>query len=226
MKQVNQFILEKSPVSHYIEWAKKEECWTKVKENTWAFDINEIASDLINENNPPKRNIISEPDSDEEKTQQHAMGIISSIPISLWNKFADWGQSSGCMNIILQTAARDTASKIKFKHKFTASDIRKAIGVYEIVCKNNIELLEEADALAEQEAENTTTISSSSQPSNYITMELVQKMVDWDRRKRILEDWKWKVMNDVVQGKKPLTDRMKYTFYLNLEQLKKKGFEE
>ena len=86
--------------------------------------------------------------------------------------------------------------------------------------------MEEADALAEQEAENTTTISSSSQPSNYITMELVQKMVDWDRRKRILEDWKWKVMNDVVQGKKPLTDRMKYTFYLNLEQLKKKGFEE
>jgi len=34
MKQVNQFILEKSPVSHYIEWAKKEECWDKVKGNS------------------------------------------------------------------------------------------------------------------------------------------------------------------------------------------------
>ena len=111
------------------------------------------------------------------------------------------------------------------KHKFTASDIRKAIGVYETVCKNNIELLEEADAMAEQEAENVTTIPSTTQPSNDMTLELVQKMVDWDRRKRILEDWKWNVMNDVVQGRKPFTDRMKYAFYLNLEKLKKHGFE-
>jgi hypothetical protein len=37
-------------------------------------------------------------------------------------------------------------------------------------------------------------------------------MVDWDRRKRILEDWKWKVMDDVLQGKKPSDDRKKYTF--------------
>lgn len=226
MKQVNQFILENSPVSHYIEWAKKEECWTKVKENTWAFDINEIASDLIDENNPPKRNVISEPDSDEEKELRHAMGIINSIPVSLWKKIADWGQSSGCMSINLQSAARDTASKIKYKHKFTPSDIRKAITVYEAVCKDNIELLEEADAMAEQEAENATTIPSNTQPSNDMTLELVQKMVDWDRRKRILEDWKWNVMNDVVQGKKPFTDRMKYAFYLNLEKLKKSGFNE
>ena len=31
MKQVNEFILKESPVSHYIEWAKKEECWVKVR---------------------------------------------------------------------------------------------------------------------------------------------------------------------------------------------------
>jgi hypothetical protein len=49
-------------------------------------------------------------------------------------------------------------------------------------------------------------------------------MVDWDRRKRVLEDWKWKVMDDVLQGRKPLDDRKKYTFYLNLEKLKKNGF--
>ena len=163
-------------------------------------------------------------DFDEEKALRHAMGIITSIPVSLWKKFADGGQSLGCMSINLQTAARDTASKIKFKYKFTASDIRKAIGVYETVCKNNIELLEEADAMEEQEAENATTIPSNTQPSNDMTLELVQKMVDWDRRKRILEDWKWNVMNDVVQGKKPFTDRMKYVFYLNLEKLKKHGF--
>jgi DNA-binding MarR family transcriptional regulator len=101
----------------------------------------------------------------------------------------------------------------------------KAIQIHQ-KATHNIELLEEADAMAEQEAENATTIPSNTQPSNDMTLELVQKMVDWDRRKRILEDWKWNVMNDVVQGRKPFTDRMKYAFYLNLEKLKKNGFEE
>lgn len=38
MKQVNEFILKESPVSHYIEWAKKEECWLKVRSNEWAYN--------------------------------------------------------------------------------------------------------------------------------------------------------------------------------------------
>ncbi len=224
MKQVNKFILDKSPVSHYIEWAKKEECWTAVKEHIWGFNINDIKADLIDENNPPKRNLISEPDSDEEKVLKHSLDIIQSIPIALWKKIADWGQSTGFMNINQQTVARDTAHKLKFKHKFLQNDIQKAITVYEIVCKNNIELLEEADTLAEQQIENTSS-NQKTQPSNDMTLELVQRMVEWDRRKRILEDWKWKVMDDVVQGRKPFTDRMKYAFYLNLEKLKKNGFE-
>lgn len=86
--------------------------------------------------------------------------------------------------------------------------------------------MEEADAIAEQEADDITTTSSTTQLSNDMTLELVQKMVEWDRRKHILEDWKWNVMNDVIQGKKPFTDRMKYAFYFNLEKLKKSGFNE
>ena len=42
MKQVNEFILKESPVSHYIEWAKKEECWLKVRSNEWAYNLDEI----------------------------------------------------------------------------------------------------------------------------------------------------------------------------------------
>ncbi len=49
-------------------------------------------------------------------------------------------------------------------------------------------------------------------------------MVEWDKRRRILEDWKWKAMKDVTDGTKPLTDRMKYAFYFNLQKLKKAGF--
>ena len=57
-----------------------------------------------------------------------------------------------------------------------------------------------------------------------ITLDLIKEMVDWDRRKRNLEDWKWKVMNDVVTNREPLTDTYKHTFWLNLQLLRKKGF--
>lgn len=102
------------------------------------------------------------------------------------------------------------------------------MAVFEKVCQHNIELLEEADRLVVQEESITETIHSKNDntASTEITLELIRKMVDWDRRKRILEDWKWKVMNDVLQGRKTLDDRKRYTFYLNLEKLKKHGFTE
>jgi hypothetical protein len=227
MRQVNQFILDNSPVTHYIEWAKKEDCWEQVKANTWSFNINEIKNDLIDEKNPPKRNLITDTESSEE-TKKHEESIIRSIPFSLWKKIEAWGRDSGFLSIHYQSAASDTAHKIKNNRKLSDTDRSKAMPVFEIVCQHNIELLEEADELAAQEKAATEAIpkTNSNSTSNEITLELIQKMVDWDRRKRVLEDWKWKVMDDVLQGRKPLDDRKKYTFYLNLEKLKKHGFTE
>ena len=228
MKQVNAFILAKSPVTHYIEWAKKEECWDLVKANTFAFDINEIAGDLIDPKNPPIRKVFS--DSDEKSdTYEYEMGIIRSIPPSLWQKIADWGQSSGCLAITYQSAAKDIAYKLKYHHLIAETDRRRAMAIYENVCRNNIELLDEADSLAEQDRQSAESSAlakeqSSSCKNTDITLELIKEMVEWDRRKRVLADWKWKVMDDVAKGKKPLTDTYKYTFYLNLEALRKKGF--
>lgn len=114
---------------------------------------------------------------------------------------------------------------VKNKRPFGSRDKNHAMSLFEIVCKHYPELLEEADSIAESENLNqASTVKSTSSLSDEITLELIQRMVDWDRRKRILEDWKWKVMDDVAQGRKPLTDRLKYTFYLNFEKLKKRGF--
>lgn len=224
MKQVNQFIIDESPVSHYIEWAKKEECWNKVKNHIWGFDIEDIKDDLYDENNMPKRNEYTDTE-DEQKRIEHELGIIQSIPPTLWKKIAEWGQETQTLSIPYQTSAKDVAHKLKFKHKFGPSERERAIKIYEIVCKYNIELLEEADELMEQEKNNAVPEHTAKVSTDDMTLELVQRMVEWDKRRRILEDWKWKAMNDVAQGKKPFTDRMKYAFYFNLEKLKKYGFE-
>ena len=78
----------------------------------------------------------------------------------------------------------------------------------------------------QEKAATETPKTDCNSTSNEITLELIQKMVDWDRRKRVLEDWKWKAMDDVLHGRKPLDNRKKYTFYLNLEKLKRHGFTE
>lgn len=43
------------------------------------------------------------------------------------------------------------ANTIKFNRKITDNNRKKAMTIYEIVCKNNIELLAEADELTEEQ---------------------------------------------------------------------------
>lgn len=111
MKQVNKFILNNSPVTHYIEWAKKEECWEQVKNHSWSFNINEIKTDLIDENSSSKRNIVADIE-DSEETQQHEENILRSIPHALWKKIEAWGKDTGFLSATQQAfAGFDMATK-------------------------------------------------------------------------------------------------------------------
>lgn len=227
MKQINDFILKESPISHYIEWSKKEECWEKIKANTWSYDLNDIKSDLINSSTPARKGFSLNSDNDDENVA-YDMEIIQSIPCSLWKKIAEWGKETDCLSINYQSTALEIAHKLKFKHKFSDADRRRAINVYDIVCEKNIDLLFEADKLALEDARDKQerNTSSANHDNIDITVELIQKMVEWDRRRRILKDWQWKVMDEIVKGKRSLDERLKRGVYMNYVTLKKRGFTE
>lgn len=224
MKQINKFIIDKSPVSHYIEWAKKEECWLLVKNNTWAYNLDDIKSDCINEDNPPKRNHKTDSEDVEMKRKQQE-GIIRAIPFSLWKKIGEWGIETGLLERRASFAS-DIAYKVKNNRPLYDADISRGIEIYETVWKNNPDLLNEADTFAALEEKPIEQNEPISRKDDYIevTLELVQKMVDWDRRRRVLEDYKWKAMKSVVDGKKELTDNLKKAFFYNYIALKRKGF--
>ena len=224
MKQVNQFILDKSPVSHYIEWAKKEECWEKVKSNSWSLNLSDIEADIIDPRNPPKRNIIEETE-DSAGNATHEEEIIRSIPFALWKKIESWGKDTDLLSINQQSTAFNIAFRVKNNQKISDSDRTKAIAVFEIVCEHNIDLLAEADELSvEAKEENTTNVIVESDLG--ITVELIQKMADWDKRRRILKDWQWKVLNEVATGKRQLDSRLAWGCKKSLDILKKQGFTE
>ena len=135
MKQVNDFIIDKSPITHYIEWAKKDECWEKVKQHEWNFNIEEIKSDLIDENNPPKRKILTDDEGSEEE-EKHKENLLRSIPFALWKKIGEWGKDAGFFDLSKQGWASDVAFIVKNNRPFSSRDKSHAMLLFELVCKH------------------------------------------------------------------------------------------
>ena len=225
MKQLNKFILDNSPSSHYIEWAKKEECWEAVKKYPWNVDYDSIKADLASEEQLQKRKSVAD-DLDENSLQrEYEISLLKSIPPALWKRIEEWGRDTGFLSTSQQTfAGFDMANKIKYNRIIPDIDRTKAMIIYEIICEHNIDLLSEADSLEEPPAAIEPAKDSRGNTDHGITVELVQKMVDWDKRRHVLKDWQWNVMNDIVSGKYPLNDRYAWGCKKNLELLKKHGF--
>lgn len=219
MKQINKFIIDNSPSSHYIEWAKKEECWNAIKGNKWAVNIAEITSDLIDENNQSKRLITTDTEDDNIR-HEYEKELLKSIPFKLWREIETWGKESGCLSPNQTTLAYDISNKVK--HNKSLEDVRqRGMAIFEIVCRENIDLLNQADDFQEEPKSEEIQIEDS---NSEITIDVVRQMVEWDKRKRILQDWKWNAMKGIVDGRFPLEGKYIYACQKNLEVLKKRGF--
>lgn len=222
MKQINKFILENSPSSHYIEWAKKEDCWITIKQKSWNVNLIEIKSDLIDRSQPSKRYIITDTDEDEAQ-REYELDLLNSIPFKMWKEIELWGKESGFLSILQQSTAFDISFKIKNKKQLSDSDRMKGMAIFDIVCNHNIELLEKAEDLS-QEPEISNPKTSTIPESETISMDLVIKMVEWDKRRKNLKDWQWNTMKAITEGKYPLDGKYMYACLMNLKTLKKAGF--
>lgn len=231
MLQVNPYIMNISPSNNYLEWAKKEECWLAVRNNKdWKYDLDSIEEDLIDPDHPVSRKITV--NSIEDDKFQHDLKIITSIPYKLWLKFAEWGAESGELNLNLQTKAKEIANDLKYNHKLSTASVTRGIHIFDKVCEENYELLEEIDRMREEEQEEKeqkkkerNTVKNINVNEVNIDIELIKRMVEWDRKNRVLDTWKFKIMSDVAIGLKPLTEKLKWGFRFNLKTLIMNGFE-
>lgn len=232
MQQVNPFIIEKSPSNNYLEWAKKEECWLAVRDNKdWKYDLDSIEDDLIDPNHPMVRKVTVNTAVDDKS--EHDLKIVKSIPYKLWLKIADWGAESGELSLILQSKAREIANDLKYNHKLSSANVARGMAIFDKICEENYELLEEIDRLREEEqeekdlkAKERNTVKNININEVDIDIELVKRMVEWDRHHRVLESWKFKVMQNVAIGLKPLNEKLRWGFRLNLKALLLHGFDE
>mgnify|MGYP000520710449 FL=1 len=139
MIQLIEFILHNSPSSHYIEWAKKEDCWETIKQQQWNIDINSIKADFATDEQLKKRKSAADNLDIDSIQKEYETALLRSIPYALWKKIEEWGKDTGYLTTSQQSfAGFDMANTIKFNRKITDNNRKKAMTIYEIVCTNNI----------------------------------------------------------------------------------------
>ena len=220
MKQVNQFILDTYNGQHYIEKAKKEECWDLVKNHSWDVNLKEINADLIDLKNPPKRN--TDIDITEAELEQNKV-VIKSIPPALWNEILQWGKDSELLDITKQTVVSNIAFKLRQNKNIADEEYQKGVEILDIVAKKNDELLQKAEEFAGRWVKLEKPKHTDEQKDELI-LGLMRKMLSFNMDKTILSQEDTDLLHDILNGKKENDFDAKIEVAKCLKKLEKKGF--
>jgi len=216
MVQIEDYIKRHAPGSLYGEWAKKEECWLEVKKQKFSVDIQSIKADLEDPKNPPSRKKLSDDDAAESQINAE-LEKIKAVPGDVWHKIEEWGKATGLLSVQQQSVAWNIPGRLRNSSRITDYERASAIRILDTVIDNAPEILfsiEESD-------ESTTSHRISSEE---ITIELVKKMIAWDRKNKRLKDHHFKYMSDIVDGKISLNDQAKRYVSINLGTIMRHGF--
>lgn len=220
MKQVNQFILDTYNGQHYIEKAKKEECWELVKNHSWEIDVDEIDSDLIDEKNPPKRN--TDLDISEQELIQNKE-VIKSIPPALWNEILQWGKDSSTLDITKQTVVSNIAYKLRQNKILADEEYQKGVEILDTVAKHNEELLQKAEEFTGKWVQLKKPKYTDEEKDELI-LGLIRKMLSFNLEKEILSQEETDYLHDIMKGKIENDYDAKLEVAKCLKKLEKKGF--
>jgi hypothetical protein len=228
MKQINNFILSYDEVARYEELAKKKSLWEDIKNNTWSYNLRDIKRDLIDPNNPPKR--VSKSKEEQERILAEECRImLSNVPVEIWERIALWGKESDCLNIMQQNLCYEIARKLSKREAFSNNDLECGAQIIDILSKNNIDLLYQADAFVEEETEQVVQVPTRKKITNkelnlLMTDDLLLKMRNWDMTHHVLRDYVYDNLDKVVCGEIEMSFKMKWSFFYGLENMKARGF--
>lgn len=216
MSTLEMFIKETAPGGLYGEWAKKEECWEKLKNNNFSFDLSTIIPDLIDKKNPARRTIISDDDA-EIKNQQEENEKIKSIPSKIWKKIEEWGRETENLSSVQQSIAWNLTLKVRNNSDISLNEVSKGNAILDIVIDKAPELLFEVDDIQEDYLKD-----KASEPE--MTLELIRKMVEWDKANKRLKNYSIGMMINILKGTVKLTELNKKYCLMNYQFISKWGF--
>lgn len=215
MSKIEEYIKNNAPGSLYGEWAKKEECWNAVKKESFEIDLESIESDMVNKLTEKRKKITE--DETQKAENEASLKRLKSIHIKTWKKIEDWGRETQNLTQYQQDIVFTLRGKIRNNRTITDIERRQGETVLNIVVEVNPELLYDMDNFF---IEDNSKISEEVE----ITIDLIERIVQWDKKNKRLDAYKYRFMADLLEGKITLTDRNKYLARLNLKTVEKYGF--
>jgi len=213
MSKLEEFIKTKAPGSLYGEWAKKEECWNAIKNENFNIDLSSIQADFQNKTSEKRKKLS---DDETEKAEiEESVNRLKSVHPKTWKKIEYWGKESENLSQYQCDMLFTLGNKIKNNRNIT--DIERTQGelILNIVSDKSPELFFDMEAYFLDETKTDEV---------EITHELISRIIDWDRKRRRLDDFKFNFLIKLNTDKKILTERDKYLVKLNLTTVKKYGF--
>ena len=215
MSKMEELIKFKAPGSLYGEWAKKEECWNFIKEQNFHIDLEVLKSGLENKISE-KRKKLSEDETQQAETEA-SLNRLKSIHFKTWKKIENWGRETSNLSQYQFDMAYTLGNKMKSNRSITDIERNQGEIILNIVADQNSELFYDMDEFFNDEQKVEINEVE-------ITLELVEKIVQWDKKNKRLDAYKYGFMADLLNGKKTLTERNKFLAKLNLKTIEKFGF--
>jgi len=215
MSKIEDYIKTKAPGSLYGEWAKKEECWYAIKNENFDINLESLKSDLENKLSEKRKKITE--DETQKAEFEASLNRLKSIHIKTWKKIEDWGRETQNLTQYQYDMASTLSSKIRNNRSITDIERNQGEAILNIVAEINPELFFDMDDFFNED-------NNKKEEEIEITIDLIERIVQWDKRNKRLDAYKYRFMVDLLDGKMTLTDRNKFLARLNLKTVEKHGF--
>jgi hypothetical protein len=215
MSKVEEYIKTNAPGSLYGEWAKKEECWNAIKNESFDIDLEILNTDLEDKSTEKRKKLT---DDETNKVEIEAsLNRLRSIHPKTWQKIEDWGRETQHLTLYQCDMAFTLSSKIRNNRTITEIERNQGEAILNKVAEVNPELFFDMEDFFEED-------NSKKVEKVEITLDLIERIVQWDKKNKRLDAYKYRFMVDLLEGRKALTDRNKYLARLNLKTVEKYGF--
>ena len=217
MIEIESFIKNNAPRSLYGEWAKKEECWDQVKQTKFNINLDSISNHLESNSSIQRKRL-----SEEETKRAELEGVIQrikSIHPNTWTKIKQWGRETNNLSTYKTNIIDHISNKIKKNLDFKKLEIENGISILNQVVEENIDLFFDMDQFYLDDSKR-----SEDKDQTDVSIELIEAMVKWEKKNKRLFDYEFFLLNDLLKGKKELTERNIFLVKKNLKKLGKFGF--
>lgn len=213
MSKIEDFIKDKAPGSLYGEWAKKEECWSVIKNEDFNIDLNSLREELESKSSE-KRKRLSEIEVENQLIQAES-DFVKSIPIAKWLEISKIGSDIENMSQHLKDRAINIQSTLRLNKELSENQRKDAIKIIENILVSSPNFFEEVSEVSRMPKAET---------KNKISSDLLSKMVVWDTKAKVLSTKELQYIADFAYGLKTLNDFHEKNIKRHLARLKDAGF--